>query len=170
MTYFGSDDLPTWTLEHPYENPLSQVTLTLPSPDELPSPVPDARPWEEKNIRPINPEWVPLEASLQWRFFRRTVELLRKRGNRVFVIIGPLNEHMLTEEGLKGYTERKLAIAEWCSQQEIPHAVPAALPSAAYADLSHPTAEGYALLARQLMTRGTLREFVTRGIGFSRVK
>ncbi len=80
MTYFDSDDLPTWTLEHPYENPLSQVTLTLPSPDEPPSPAPDARPWKEKNLRPVNPEWVPLETSLQWRFFRRTVELLTRAG------------------------------------------------------------------------------------------
>ena len=61
ITYFDNDDLATWTLEHPYENPLSQVTLELPSPDELPSPAPDARPWKEKNLRPVNPEWVPLE-------------------------------------------------------------------------------------------------------------
>jgi hypothetical protein len=162
IAYFDSDDLATWTQEHPYENPLSQVTLKLPSPDEPPSPQPDARPWDEKGLRPIDPEWVPLEASLQWRFFRRTVELLKDRGNRVFVIIGPLNEHMLTPKGLTAYTERKLAVAAWHSQQGIPHAVPAVLPSAAYADLSHPTAEGNALLAKQLMTREAFREFVTK--------
>lgn len=155
MTYFDSEGLADWTLEHPYENPLSRVTLELPSPDEPPSPVPDARPWTEKHMRQINPEWVPLEDSLQWRFFCRTIDLLRKRGNRVFVIIGPLNEHMLTQRGLAGYTERQAAVAAWCTQQGIPHAVADALPSAAYADLSHPTAEGYALLAKQLMSEET---------------
>ncbi len=165
MSYFDSNALADWTLEHPYENPLSRVTLALPSPDEPPSPVPDARPWTEKEMRAINPAWVPLEDSLQWRFFRRTLDLLRKRGNRVFVIIGPLNEHMLTSRGLAGYTDRKAAVAAWCAQQGLPHAVPEALPSAAYADLSHPTAEGYALLARQLLSDATFREFADREAG-----
>ena len=141
MAYFDNDDLATWTLDHPYKNPLSEVTFTLPSPDEPPAPQPDTRPWDEKNLRPVNPEWVSLETSLQWRFFRQTVELLKRRGNRVFVIIGPLNEHMLTQEGLTAYTERKVAMAAWHEQQEIPYAVPTALPSSTYADLSHPTAE-----------------------------
>jgi len=158
MTYFDSEGLADWTLEHPYDNPLSRITLELPSPDEPPSPVPDARPWTEKHMRQITPEWVPLEDSLQWRFFCRTIDLLRKRGNRVFVIIGPLNEHMLTQRGLAGYTERQVAVAAWCAQQGIPHAVAGALPSAAYADLSHPTAEGYALLAKQLMSEETFRD------------
>ena len=89
IAYFNSDDLATWTLEHPYDNPLSRMTLTLPSPDEPPSPKPDVRPWDEKGLRRVNPEWVPLDESLQWRYFQRTVELLQQRGNRVFVMIGP---------------------------------------------------------------------------------
>jgi hypothetical protein len=161
IAYFGSDDLATWTLEHPYENPLGQVTLTLPSPDEPPSPEPDARPWNVKGLRQSNPEWVPLEKSLQWRFFQQTIELLRKRGNRVFVMIGPLNEHMLTAEGLATYNERKLAVATWHDQQGIPNTVPDALPSQTYADLSHPTAEGYALLAERLMEQDSFRRVLS---------
>ncbi len=160
IAYFGSDDLATWTLEHPHDNPLGQVTLTLPSPDEPPSPEPDARPWNEKGLRQVNPEWVPLEQSLQWQFFRQTIESLAQRGNRVFVMIGPLNEHMLTEEGLAAYNQRKSAVAAWHEEQRIPHAVPDALPSEAYADLSHPTAEGYALLAEQLMKEDSFRQFL----------
>jgi hypothetical protein len=159
IAYFNNDDLATWTLEHPHENPLSQVTLSLPSPDEPPSPEPDARPWDEKQLRRVTPEWVPLEESLQWQFFRQTIEVLQDRGNQVFVMVGPLNEHMLTEEGLAEYNEQKQAVAAWHQQQGIPHAVPAALPSEAYADLSHPTAEGYRLLAERLTAAPTFREF-----------
>lgn len=160
IAYFGSDDLATWTLEHPYANPLAEVTGRLPSADEPPSPAPDARPWNEKGIRPISPDWVPLDESLQWRFFRRTIELLKTRGNRLFVIIGPLNEHMLTPEGLEGYSQRKRAVAMWHDDQAVPHAVPEALPSEMYADLSHPTAAGYALLAERLMEEEAFRNFV----------
>ncbi len=162
IAYFDSDNLPTWSLDHPYDNPLNQVTLALPSPDELPSPEPDARPWNEKGIRPTNPDWVPLEESLQWRFFQQTIKLLQQRGNQVFVIIGPLNEHMFKEKGLAGYHQRVQIIAAWHKEQNIPHAVPKALPSQAYADLSHPTAEGYALLADQLLKEAAFRQFLTQ--------
>jgi len=98
IAYFEDRDLPRWTLEHPYANPASAVTLELPSPDEPPSPEPVAKPWTAKGIRPFNPPWVELEHSLQWRSFRRTIEVLRSRGNNVFVLVGPFNEHMLGAE------------------------------------------------------------------------
>lgn len=161
IAYFGSDDLATWTLEHPYENPLNEVTLRLPSPDEPPSPEPDARSWDRKGLRQITPDWVPLENSLQWRFFRQTVERLQQRGNRVFVIIGPLNEYMLTPQGLATYNERKFAVAAWHEQQGIPYMAPDALPSPTYADLSHPTAQGYALLAKRLKEDDSFRRFLS---------
>ena len=160
IAYFGSDDLATWTIDHPRENPIHEVTLELPSPDEPPSPAPDPRPWNEKGIRPLTPEWVPLGESLQWRFFRRTVQRLRQRDNRVFVLIGPLNEHMLTEKGLAEYTERKQQVAAWCEQEAIPHYTPLPLPSQTYADLSHPTSAGYALLAEQLLAQQSFQAFL----------
>jgi hypothetical protein len=161
IAYFGSDDLATWTHEHPYTNPLDQVTLVLPSPNEPPSPKPDARSWVAKGLRPVDPEWVPLRESLQWRFFRQTIQQLLQRGNRVFVMIGPLNEHMLTEQGLATYNQRKLAVAAWHEEQGVPYAVPDSLPSETYADLSHPTAEGYALLAEQLVKEDAFRRFLS---------
>ena len=36
-------------MAHPYENPLSAITLALPSPLEMPSPPPDTRPWTVSN-------------------------------------------------------------------------------------------------------------------------
>lgn len=160
IAYFGSDDLATRSFEHPYENPLDQVTLSLPSPDEPPSPKPDARAWDEKGLRKVNPEWVPLESSLQWRFFRQTVQRLRQRGNRVLVMIGPLNEHMFTADGLAVYQERKVAATAWHKEQGIPCVTAEVLPSRTYADLSHPNAEGYAILAEQLKKESEFRKFL----------
>jgi len=68
-----------------------------------------------------------LDDSLQWQFFRRTVELLRQRGNQVFVLVGPFNEHMLTEGGLRTYLKRKEEVAAWLLQERIPHFIPPAL-------------------------------------------
>ena len=150
IAYFDDTDIPMWTMEYPYDNPAGAVTLELPSPDEPPSPEPVALPWTEQGINRIHPPWVELDGSFQWRSFRRVVDLLEDRGNRVFVIVGPFNEHMLEPESLSVYRERVETVRAWLVEREIPHAVPDALPSELFADASHPLAEGYGRLARRL--------------------
>ncbi len=159
IAYFDDTSLPAWTVEHPYRNPLRAVTLRLPSPDEPPSPKPDARPWTEKGIGQFNAPWVGLETSLQWRFLQSAVDLLQERGNRLFVLVGPLNEHMLTPQSLAIYRRRKQAVTAWLTERRIAHFVPDALPSEHYADASHPLAEGYALLAERLFADESFAHF-----------
>jgi hypothetical protein len=158
IAYYDGSDLPMWTIEHPYENPQSPITLELPSP--APSPEPAAEPWTQRGIRPYNPPWVPLQKSFQCAQFRRTLETLQRQGNRVFVVVGPFNEHMLTEESLAIYNKRKGEAEAWLRDKGIPHAVPAALPSDLYADASHPLAEGYRLLAERLYADESFARFL----------
>ena len=94
--------------------------------------------------------WVDLGTSLQWQAFRGVVELLLERGNQVFVLVGPFNEHLLTPESLQRYQGVKTVIADWLREKKVPHALPTPLPSALYGDASHPLAEGYRQLAHQL--------------------
>lgn len=162
ITYFGSSTLASWTIDNPYRNPLSQITLVLPSPDELPSPMPDARPWTEKQIRPLTPNWVPLGDSLQWRFFCQTVRDLQKRRCHVCVAITPLNEHMFTDVGVADYRAIIQQVIEWHAAEGIPCCTPQVLPSEMYADLSHPTASGYALLARELLSDPAFRRYISK--------
>ncbi len=156
-------DFPTWTIAHPYANPAGAVTLELPSPDEPPSPQPVAEPWTDKGIVPRSFPWVELETSLQWRFFRQTVEILRARGNRVFVLVGPFNEHMLTPESLEIYKKRQHEVEARLQHNKVPYYVPPALPSHYYADASHPLAEGYRLLAERLLTDPAFIDFRSPG-------
>ncbi len=148
ITYFENMDLPTWTLEHPYENPTSAVTLKLPasaskSQNEHIS-------WTERGVAKTDFHWVELETSLQWNFFQRSVKLLKKRGNSVFVLVGPFNEHMLKGESIEIYRKMKGKIEDWLQQNNIAYYMPPALPSEWYVDASHPMREGYAMLAKQL--------------------
>jgi len=161
--YFEGKDLPTWTLDHPYENPLGAITLRLPSPDEPPAPEPVAESWTRKQIPMFNPQWVDLDTSLQWRAFRRTVEILQRRGNTVFVIVGPFNEHMLKPESLVIYRKRKREVAGWLRERGVAHFLPSPLPSDLYADASHPLAEGYAMLAKHVLENDAFVRFDTRG-------
>ena len=148
QAYYERSDLPSWTLEHPYDNPLEPLTRGLPELD--PSRRHAAQPWYKSGIGKQDYPWVDLETSLQWQAFQRVVRLLRERGNRVFVVVGPFNEHLLEKTSLERYQPIKAAIAEWLRQEQLPHLVPPALPSELYGDASHPLAAGYADLARQL--------------------
>jgi hypothetical protein len=152
--YFEKKDFYAWTVEHPYDDPLRQ-----PPPEDLPSPPPTPEPWTQRRIEKSSPSWVELETSFQWSCFRRTVQTLQARGNRVFVVVGPFNEHMLKDAGLRKYRDRKAGVAAWLAENGIPHFVPPPLPSDYYADASHPLRAGYALLAKQLLQTEAFRRF-----------
>lgn len=159
IAYLNGSDWASWTIENPYENPLQQFTLTLPSPDEPPSPPPVREPWTTQGIPPANFRWVDLDHSLQWQSFRRAVDILQHRGNRVFVLVGPFNEHLLTPSSRELYIERKASVRRWLEQRDLPHHVAALLPSELYGDASHPLDAGYALLAERLLADEAFRQF-----------
>jgi hypothetical protein len=148
QAYYDRTDIPGWTLEHPYDNPLTPLARGLPPPDQSRRHLP--QPWYKSGITQQDYPWVDLEASLQWGAFRGLVELLQQRGNRVFVLVGPFNEHLLTPGSLKRYQQVKAAIAAWLRGKQVPHSLPPPLPSELYGDASHPLVEGYRQLAQQL--------------------
>jgi len=165
VAYFDSVDLGAWMLDHPYANPAASVTLDLPSPYDPPAAKPDARPWTEKGVARFGPAWVELDESLQWASFRATVERLRNRACRVFVLVGPFNEHMLTAESLETYEKRKRDVAARLGDLGVPYHVARPLPSDLYADASHPLADGYRLLAERLLASEAFRRFAAPGGG-----
>ncbi len=149
QAYYDRADVPSWTLEHPYENPLEPLGHGLPAPDNSRRHLP--LPWFKSGISQQDYPWVDLETSLQWHAFQRTVKVLQERGNRVFVLVGPFNEHLLNPESRQRYQMVKDGIVAWLQSQQIPYLAPAALPSEDYGDASHPLATGYSRLARLLL-------------------
>ena len=147
--YFQNMDLAAWTIEHPYDCPVTAMGRKLPEP-RAPERPPQVSQFP-KEPKKQDMAWVDLEGSLQWRFFRQAVQLLQERGNTVFVLVGPFNEHMLTDQNRLVYGKLKEGIEAWMQENDIPYLVPSALPSDCYVDASHPPAEGYALLAKTLM-------------------
>ena len=147
IAYFENMDLPGWTMEHPYENPLKAVTLVLRAPENQ---NPEVSEWARRGIYKEDFPWVRLESSLQWKSFQRSIKLLRARGNSVFVLVGPFNEHMMKGKSIETYREMKNEIAAWLQKENIANFVPPALPSELYCDASHPLSDGYTLLAKQI--------------------
>lgn len=148
QAYYDRTDIPSWTLEHPYDNPFKPLTRGLPPADNSRRHL--DQPWYESGITQQDYPWVDLGNSLQWQAFQHLVRILQDRGNRVFVLVGPFNEHLLNPDSLQRFQEVKATIGAWLEQERIPHAVPDPLPSKWYGDASHPLAPGYAELAQQL--------------------
>lgn len=163
---FNQKSIPDWTLEpgtgeppgHPntYKNPLAQLTLHVPvAPASDPERGPASarhKPWSTTGEGSTRFEWVPLEASLQWAAFQRLTQLLRARGNDVLVIVGPFNEHLMTEDNRAAYRQLRDGVGAWLRTEKVPVIVPEPLASPLYADASHPLTEGYRVLAQQLHT------------------
>jgi len=160
ITYFEGMDLPTWTLEHPNENPLKAITLQLPASEN--GAQSERISWNEKGIAKQDLQWVELETSLQWNSFQRSVEMLKARGNSVFVLVGPFNEHMLKGKSIDTYRKMKSEIEAWLRQNNVPYYMPEALPGELYSDASHPLSEGYAMLAKALFENKSFRSGILR--------
>src|SRR5207249_4551644 len=164
MAYFGQKSIPNWTLEddggnpprypNAYKNPLAQITFTIPpepavDPERGPG-SPRHKPWSTTGAGTTRFEWVELDQSLQWAAFQRLVKLLQSRGNDVLVVVGPFNENILAEENRRGFRRLRDGVGDWLANNHVAYVVPGTLPSALYADASHPLTAGYQLLADRL--------------------
>jgi hypothetical protein len=156
QAYYDRSDIPSWTLEHPYDNPFGPLTRGLSLPVDSRRHL--SQPWYRSGISPQDYPWVDLKTSLQWGAFQGVVRTLQERGNRVFVLVGPFNEHLLVPPSLGRYLKVKAAIRDWLKAEGVPHLVPEALPSDQYGDASHPLAGGYKELARQLLNAPFFRK------------
>ena len=171
--YFGQKGILNWTMEsdssspprYPnlWRNPLAQITLTVPSAgrdDAKRGPKsPRHKSWFAGGANKTHFDWVALDSSLQWGAFQRLVGILRERGNDVLVVLGPYNEHLMAEESLRTHRKLRDEIAAWLSRNQILHLMPELLPSALYADASHPLTDGYALLAKRIYADESFRKW-----------
>jgi hypothetical protein len=163
QSYYDRTDIPGWTLEHPYDNPFKPITRGLPPSENTLRHA--QKPWDKSGIMKQDYPWVDLGSSLQWNAFQRVVELLQQRGNRVFVLVGPFNEHLMTSNSRERYQKVKAGITTWLKEKQVPHIVPSPLPSEQYGDASHPLAEGYKQLAHQLAKESFFQSAAPNPVG-----
>jgi hypothetical protein len=147
QTYFDKTDIPAWTLDHPYSVPGSSITFNVPEDSNVYRHEPIA--WTARGMQPQDFPFVDLNSSLQWRAFKTIIDTLNARKNRVFVMIVPLNEHMMTPASRQKYVKLVGHMRDELQLQfpTMNTFAPPVLPSATYADASHPLDAGYQLLA-----------------------
>ena len=154
ITYFNNLNMPAWTMDNPYKNPFRVINSNLFETDTYQKN--EGIDSTENKTSGGDFQWVQAGTSLQWKFFRNTIELLQKRNNKILVMIGPFNEHMLAGESLDNYLKLKSEIEKWLELNNIAYYAPAVLPAELYNDASHPTSQGYKILAQELLDSETL--------------
>ncbi|HOE11957.1 MAG TPA: hypothetical protein PLQ35_09005 [bacterium] len=148
ITCMDNMDFANWTIQNPYADPFSLFSQPR---DPLDDPRPDPVPWTQKKIAPQNMEWAPLSDSIQWLGFEKATRILLERGNRLFVLVGPFNVHLLTDESRVQYEKLRAEAVSWLGKRNIAFLSPPPLESEHYADASHPLAEGYQILSNEIL-------------------
>jgi hypothetical protein len=174
--YYDQRSIPRWTLEdngneppeyvNAWRNPLAPLKSAIPAePREDPDRGPASRrhkSWNAGGAEPTQFDWVNLNDSLQWQAFERVIRLLKARHNDVLVLLGPFNESMIAPDQGPVYRALRDAAAAKLARQGVALVVPKSLPSALYADASHPLTAGYALLAWRLKSDSTFQRWIAQ--------
>ncbi|MCD8535048.1 MAG: hypothetical protein LR011_09785 [Verrucomicrobia bacterium] len=164
IAYFKNKSLQDWTTDsgaswppdypNAHTNPMSQMEhFKWMEPQDDPSRGIHSdrhRPWFDKGMAPTSMDWVPMESSLQFRAIQNLIVFLKKKKADFFVLIGPLNAHMMDAESRAECAAIERRLSEMLTGMGVGHMRAETLPSDQYADTSHPLSSGYRSLADQL--------------------
>lgn len=159
LNSFDNMNIQNWNIQNPYTNPLSVINLEIPAPVNRPKSKPIT--WHERGIKIQDFSWIPPDESFQWISFKRVINILSERGNEVFILLGPFNPYILTEESFRRYQSMKSTMENWFQDNNLNYYSVPDLPSDYYADASHPLQEGYKKIAVDLYKTESFRKWMT---------
>lgn len=155
LTRFAGKSFYLWTMDNPGADIADYFTHKA---DEFRIPagmLPEK--MQEQDI-----EWTATDKSLQWMFMIDTLLSLKEKGNEVAALITPFNTHMMTEKSRKAYYSI-LAEMEWILREKgITPILPPEPDKKYFADSSHPNAEGYRILAEDMMKNREFTDFLAK--------
>ena len=143
--WFDGQDVAHWAIANPYAWPRAKEVAVVAASKQR-----SFESWQSRGIPAQDFAWVELGTSLQWKAMRSLLEWCRSERLRVFVIVGPLNTHLMTSGSRDRWASTRDGVGAWLKEAGVPHWMPPPLDSALYADASHPLAAGYVVLARGL--------------------
>jgi hypothetical protein len=121
----------------------------------------EAQAWFNRNIEPENYQWVRLDTSIQWKYFKKTVELLMQRGNSVFVLVGSFNPYIILSDSLPQYQNLRKEFRQELDVMQVNYIVIPDMPSEYYTDASHVDSRGYKMIAEQLAVDPNFQQWCT---------
>lgn len=148
---FENKSLAAWLMDHPYRLPLGAISFAA-------APMMKDRQglgtaWSSRKGAQLRDDpFMPAAESLQWEFYLKALDRLRKSGSDVFVLLGPFNTHCLTAASRERFFAMMAEVKEKLGQLGYPFfdSTGGLLPSEEFADQCHLLKGGHVLLARAL--------------------
>ncbi|MDD8015377.1 MAG: hypothetical protein PHX45_06755 [Acidobacteriota bacterium] len=161
VNYFENKSVAAWLMDHPYRLPPGAITFrAAPMMKEKQG---LGTSWSSRKEAEIwdNP-FLSLDESIQWEFYLKALRLLRNKGCRVFILLGPYNTHCLTEKSRERGRAMIEAVKHRLDEMGYPYfdTTKGFLPSDQFADQCHLLKGGHMLLARALVDDAAFRKWL----------
>jgi hypothetical protein len=120
-------------------------------------------PWSSRDGGDkIDDPFLPPDGSVQWECYLEALKLLKDKGNRVFVLLGPYNTYNLTDKSRACFFSMMAAVKQKLDELGYPYfdSTRDLLPSREYADKSHMLKNGHVLLARAMVKDARFRQWL----------
>jgi len=160
LCHLNNRNFSRWVIDNPRKNPFAQIVTNMNVASQQGTD--DSRDFRQRNLAPRDWQWVSMADSFQWKYFIKTVKILHKRGSDVFVMVGPVNPHMLTPESRIRLENLYSDTTAWLKDSGIVHFVVPDMEPALYADATHPTAAGYELIAERMLADEKVRNWINK--------
>lgn len=148
--YYENKSISSWMMDHPYEFPFA--TITFEAADVMAEKQGQGIDWKAKQLKRADDPFMNPDDSIQFGLFLDAIERLQEKNTSVFVMIGPYNNHYLTDQSKEKLFSMVERIKESLDERRIPYydTFTAGLPSNAFSDSCHMLKEGHEILARKM--------------------
>jgi hypothetical protein len=163
VNYFENKSLAAWLMDHPYRLPLAAITFRG-------APMMRERQglgtsWSSRKGAEIRDDpFLPLGESVQWEFYLKALSILKKKGSKVFILLGPFNTYCLSARSRERYFSMMDEVKKKLDELGYPYfdSTRDLLPSDEFADQCHLLKEGHVLLARALAKDAAFKQWLVR--------
>lgn len=158
--YYDNKSISAWMIDNPYRNPFTAITFQ--SAPVMAEPQGKQTSWDAKGIKLTDASFVLPSESVQWECYVDALKKLKKMNSKVFVLIGPYNHYMLTQESqLRLFSMIKI-LKKNLDVLGIPYfdSFEINLPSKTFADTCHLLKEGHIILTKELVSDEKFREWL----------
>jgi hypothetical protein len=163
VNYFENKSIAVWLMDHPYRLPPGAISfMAAPMMKEKQG---LGTTWSSREGAQIRDDpFLSIGESLQWEFYLKALSFLKKRGNNIFVLLGPYNTYCLTDRSRERFFAMMDEVKKYLDELGYPHfdSTSDLLPSEEYADQSHLLKDGHARLAQALVKDSAFQRWLDR--------
>jgi hypothetical protein len=158
--YYDNMSVSAWMMANPYKNPFSAITFQS-TPVMADSQGTDES-WNKKDTKLMDSPFVNPSESVQWGFYKDALSRLEKKNSKVFVMIGPFNQYMLTPESRVRLFDMVDKIKKELDSMGVPYfdTFQVGIESNMFADTCHVLRQGHILIGQKMIADPKFREWI----------